>query len=150
MSGAASGEFEYLHVGGAVWPGARTPNRSTTVTQCIDQQGEGRRGLAAAGVVEVAARVRRTPIGERPDEAPVGAVRLHTDCFGGSGGMWGCAGCEPSGRDLSTAAGLALLGSSGGDAEFATLAGVGACRHPSPAPLSLPLTPCPLPLTLLV
>src|SRR5207244_12853436 len=43
---------------------------SAPIAQRIDQQRERWRGLAAARVVEVVARVGRTPIGEHPDEPP--------------------------------------------------------------------------------
>src|SRR5919202_3365918 len=47
------------------------------VAQRLDQQGEGRRVLPAARVVEVIAGIRWTPVGEHPDEAALGDMRLH-------------------------------------------------------------------------
>ena len=47
------------------------------VAQRIDEQGEGRRGLPAARVVEVVARKGRAPVGQHPDEPPLGKMRLH-------------------------------------------------------------------------
>ncbi len=46
------------------------------VAQGVDQQGEGRRGLASAGIVEVIARKRRAPIFQHPLEAALGEMRL--------------------------------------------------------------------------
>ena len=43
---------------------------SAPIAQRIDQQGEGRRRLPAARIVEVVAREGRAPVGEHPDERP--------------------------------------------------------------------------------
>jgi hypothetical protein len=50
------------------------PTSSPSIAQRIDQQDEGRRGLAAAGVEEMLARERRAPVVEHPGEAPRGAL----------------------------------------------------------------------------
>src|SRR4051812_36017984 len=50
---------------------------STSVPQRFDQQGESGCRVAAARVVEVVAREGRAPVGQHPDESPVGDVRLH-------------------------------------------------------------------------
>src|SRR3712207_5783486 len=51
---------------GTEWPA------STSVAERVDQKGEGCRGLAVARVVEVIARERRAPVGQHPDEPPLG------------------------------------------------------------------------------
>src|SRR3954463_3629188 len=57
-----------------------TPRRcspSTPIAQRINQQGKGRRRLAATGVVEVITRERRAPVSQHPDESAIDEVHLH-------------------------------------------------------------------------
>lgn len=50
------------------------PRRQTINPQCIDHQRKGRGGLAAAGVVQVKAAERFTPVLQHPNKPPFGQV----------------------------------------------------------------------------
>jgi hypothetical protein len=67
------------NVGGAVMGSdPSTSIASGPVSQCVDQQRKRRSEMSAVRVVEVVARVGRTPIGKHADETPVGDVGPHS------------------------------------------------------------------------
>jgi hypothetical protein len=74
--GAVEGGTCRARAGMAVRYVAGDDAASLSEAQRIYQQGEGRRGLATARVIEMVAREGRAPVGEHAQQAPIGEVGL--------------------------------------------------------------------------